>query len=125
MRNRLCLGLVALLLGFCLSPIQASTWRSTTGNMFHFYPGGQMEAYVNGQQFSGRWWWTNNPYQFQFPWYGSVATVNIKGQGAICTVAGGGNSYWTMLGSRGAEDQRTDETSWFMEQNEPQAVGEE
>lgn len=119
MRNRITLALAALLIFIALAPAQASTWRSTTGNMFHFYPGGQMEAYVNGQAFSGRWWWTNNPYQFQFPWYGSTATVNIKGNGAICTVARGGNSYWTMLGSRGAGDNRSDNTSWFMEGSEP------
>jgi hypothetical protein len=122
MKNRIASALVFLLLALSLSSAQASTWRSTTGNMFHFYPGGQMEAYVNGQQFSGQWWWTNNPYQFQFPWYGSTATVNLKGSGAICTVAGGGNSYWTQLGSRGGDEKRTDETSWFMEMNEPGAL---
>jgi hypothetical protein len=119
MKIRIMPFLVVLFLAISLSPTQASTWRSTTGNMFHFYPGGQMEAYVNGQAFNGRWWWTNNPYQFQFPWYGSTATVNIKGSGAVCVVAGGGNSYWTQLGSRGEKEQLVDTTSWFMEQNEP------
>ena len=47
MKARFSAVLVMLLLLAVLVPAQAGTWRSTSGNMFHFYPGGAMEAYVN------------------------------------------------------------------------------
>lgn len=112
---RIVVGLVLLA---CLAlPASAGTWRSTTGNMFHFYPGGYMEAYVGGNSYTGSWWWSNSPSQFQYNingWSG-YATVNIKGQGAVCYTAGQNPSYWTQLGSRGGEtDEKPDEKSWFM-----------
>ena len=115
MSLRILVGLVVLA---CLAlPASAGTWRSTTGNMFHFYPGGFMEAYIGGSSYTGSWWWSNNPYQFQYNingWSG-YATVNIKGQGAVCLVPGQNPSYWSQLGSRGGEtDEKPDEKSWFM-----------
>jgi hypothetical protein len=110
--------LMGLLVLACLAlPASAGTWRSTSGNMFHFYGGGYMEAYVSGSSYSGSWWWTNNPYQFQYSvngWSG-YGTVDIKGQGAVCYVPGQSAQYWTQLGSRGGETDKPDETSWFLE----------
>ncbi len=75
-----------------------------------------MECYVQGNTFQGNWWWTNSPYQFQYSIGGhrGYATVNIKGQGAICYVSGQNPQYWTQLGSRGAKSEKPDTTSWFM-----------
>jgi hypothetical protein len=109
-----------MLLLFTILPAQAGTWRSTTGNMFHFYGGGAMEAYIQGNAISGRWWWTNNPYQFQYCLNGyGTYTVNIKGQGAVCFQPGHNPSYWSQLGSRGEESDKPDTTSWFLEQPGP------
>jgi hypothetical protein len=121
MKTKLSLLFVALLLLLAIAPAQAGTWRSTSGNMFHFYPGGSMECYIGGNVYSGSWWWTNNPYQFQYSvggWNG-CATVNIKGQGAVCFVSGQNPQYWTQLGSRGQKTDKPDTTSWFMEQVDP------
>lgn len=121
MRRKFRLALAALLVFVALAPAQAGTWRSTTGNMFHFYGGGAMEAYVQGNSYTGRWWWTNNPYQFQYAingWNG-CATVNIKGQGAVAFFPGQNPSYWTQLGSRGGKTDKPDTSSWFMEQVDP------
>lgn len=121
MKRRLILTLAGILLLLSLAPTLAGTWRSTTGNMFHFYPGGQVEAYVQGNQYNGNWWWTNAPYQFQYRIYGfnGTATVNIKGQGAVCFFPGQNPQYWTQLGSRGAKTDKPDNTSWFMTQIDP------
>lgn len=116
---RLLTGLMVLA---CLAlPASAGTWRSTSGNMFHFYSGGYMEAYVQGNQYTGSWWWTNSPYQFQYNvngWSG-YATVNIKGNGAVCYTSGQNPQYWTQLGSRGEDSDKPDEKSWFMATESP------
>ena len=119
MRKKLCGALVALLILIALAPAQAGTWRSTTGNMFHFYPGGAMEAYIQGNVYNGRWWWTRNPYQFQYNFGYKTITVNVKGQGAIALEPGRNPSYWSMIARRGSEEKRPDTTSWFMEQVDP------
>ncbi|HIB67364.1 MAG TPA: hypothetical protein EYO33_20230 [Phycisphaerales bacterium] len=121
MKRKLFAVITTLLLLAVLAPANASTWRSTSGNIFHFYSNGTIEGYINGQVFSGRWWWSSRPYQFQFPWYGRTATVNIKGNGGICYVPGYQPTYWTMLGSRGAKDDKPDNVSWFMENDAPTA----
>ena len=77
-----------------------------------------MEAYSGGNSYTGSWWWTNNPYQFQYNisgWSG-YATVNIKGQGAVCSYAGQNPEYWTQLAGRGgdSDESKPDERSWFM-----------
>lgn len=117
MRRRLAGVLTLLLLAATLLPAQAGTWRSTSGNMFHFYPGGVMEAYIQGTSYSGSWWWTNSPYQFSYAingWNG-YAVVDIKGQGAVCRVPGQNPQYWTQLGSRGGDTDKPDSRSWFKE----------
>lgn len=108
---------VCLLLLMTITAAQASTWRSTSGNMFHFYPGGGLEAYVQGNAYYGRWWWTQNPYQFQYTVNGfnAVATVNIRGSGAVCSVYGQNPQFWNMVGSRGEKSEKPDNESWFME----------
>ena len=123
MRNKIMGILVFLLLGLLVAPAMASTWRSSTGNVFRFYAGGTIEAHVQGQVYHGRWWWTRNPTQFQFPWRGSTATVNITGNGASCYVPGYGASYWTLMSSRGEKDNRKDETSWFVALPAPTGLG--
>jgi hypothetical protein len=116
MRKFALTALATLLLLATLVPAQAGTWRSTTGNMFHFYPGGSMNAYIQGGSYGGSWWWTNNPYQFQYSIHGlnGYGTVNIQGQGAICSVPGQHPQYWTQIASRGEEDNKPDVNSWFM-----------
>ena len=66
MKQRFIVFLAAFFVLAALLPAQAGTWRSTTGNMFHFYPGGALEAYVQGRSYNGNWWWTRSPYQFQY-----------------------------------------------------------
>ena len=117
MKNKLCLILATFMLALTLSPANAGTWRSTSGNMFHFYPGGAMEAYIQGNSFDGRWWWTNSPYQFQYSVRGSMVTVNIKGQGAVALEPGYNPNYWTQVGTRG--EKKEDTESWFMAQIDP------
>lgn len=87
--------------------------------MFHFYPGGAMEAYVQGNAYNGRWWWTRSPYQFQYNFGYKTITVNVKGQGAVAQEPGRHPSYWTQVARRGAAETRTDSESWFMEQVDP------
>lgn len=118
MKVRLSVILATLCL-FLAVQAQAGTWRSSSGRMFHFYPGGAMEAYDQGQAFAGRWWWTQQPYQFQYSYSGATLTVNIKGQGAICSQAGFPPTYWTQIASRGGKMDKPDTTSWFMEQIDP------
>jgi hypothetical protein len=119
MKTKFSLILAALLLFVALAPAQAGTWRSTSGNMFHFYPGGSMEAYVSGNAYSGRWWWTNNPYQFQYNFGWNTITVNIKGQGAVALEPGRNPNYWTQMATRGGKTDKPDTESWFMEQVDP------
>lgn len=117
MKNKLSLLLASFLLVLTLQPASAGTWRSTSGNMFHFYPGGSMEAYIQGSAYSGRWWWTNSPYQFQYNFGWRTVTVNIKGQGAVALEPGFNPNYWTQVATRG--EKKTDEESWFMAQVDP------
>ena len=119
MKRKFCLMLAAMLLFVALAPAQAGTWRSTSGNMFHFYPGGSMTAYIQGNQYNGRWWWTRSPYQFQYNFGTQTITVNIKGQGAVALQPGYNPQYWTQVARRGAEDQKPDTESWFMTQIDP------
>ena len=121
MKQRFIVFLAAFFVLAALLPAQAGTWRSTTGNMFHFYPGGAMEAYVQGRSYNGNWWWTRSPYQFQYNIYGfgGTCTVNIKGQGAIASYPGQAPSYWSQLGSRGRKTDKPDTTSWFMTTIDP------
>lgn len=121
MKARFSAVLVMLLLLAVLVPAQAGTWRSTSGNMFHFYPGGAMEAYVNGYSYRGSWWWTRSPYQFQYSINGfnGYGTVDIKGNGAVANVPGQHPQYWTQLGSRGGKTDKPDNRSWFMAQKAP------
>lgn len=118
MKRKISLIVVAMLLFVALAPAQAGTWRSTSGNMFHFYPGGAMTAYVQGNAYNGRWWWTNSPWEFQYNFGWKTATVQIKGQGAVALAPGENPQYWTQMASRGA-DKKSDTTSWFMEQVDP------
>jgi hypothetical protein len=119
MRTKITLLLAALLLLVALAPAQAGTWRSTSGNMFHFYGGGSMVGYIRGNAYNGRWWWTNNPYQFQYTLGRTTVTVNIKGQGAVALEPGFNPNYWTQMASRGGETDKPDTESWFMEQTNP------
>lgn len=119
MKTKITLALAALLLLLALCPAQAGTWRSTSGNMFHFYPGGGMTAYIQGNAYNGRWWWTNSPWQFQYNFGYKTITVNVKGQGAVALEPGRNPNYWTQIASRGAKDQKPDTESWFMEQLDP------
>lgn len=118
MKNKLAL-LCTLFLLVALAPAQAGTWRSTSGNMYHFYPGGGMTAYIQGTAYNGRWWWTNNPYEFQWNAGRDTLTVQIKGQGAVCLQRGYNPTYWTQIAARGSEDEKPDTNSWFMEQVAP------
>ncbi len=91
---------VALLV-FCLSlAASASTWRSTSGNIFTFYPDGSMTAYLNGGQYSGYWWWISTNWKFGYQ------------------VNGFGNTYVTMDGT-GAIAEPADAKSWLMPQAAP------
>lgn len=119
MKKKILMFMAALIVLAVLQPAQAGTWRSSTGNMFHFYPGGGMQAYVQGSSYNGSWWWTRSPYQFQYNVRGRTHTVNIKGQGAVCSAAGAHPSYWQQIASRGGETDKPDTTSWFMEQLDP------
>lgn len=121
MKRKLTAVLATLLLIAALAPAQAGTWRSTSGNMFHFYPGGSMEAYVSGRSYTGTWWWTRSPYQFQYNVHGfnGYCTVNIKGQGAVTSYPGQNPQYWTQLGSRGGKTDKPDNRSWFMTTIDP------
>lgn len=118
MKTRLSMILAALVLLLAVQA-QAGTWRSTSGNMFHFYPGGAMEAYIGGYSYSGSWWWTQSPYQFQYSMGRSTQTVNIKGQGAVALQPGYPPQYWTQIASRGGKMNKADTTSWFMAQIDP------
>ena len=120
MKRKLSLILTGVLLFCTLGTTEAGTWRSTSGNMFHFYSNGQMEAYIDGQPHNGRWWWTSSPYQFQYNHSGYNVTVSIKGQGAVCHRPGFNASYWTQMRTRGAATGDSDGGGgWFMEQLAP------
>jgi hypothetical protein len=118
-KRNLSLILTGALLFLLMGVTEAGTWRSSSGNMFHFYSNGNMEAYINGAQRSGRWWWTSSPYQFQYNHSGYNVTVSIKGQGAVCHRPGFNATYWTQMATRGAKTDKPDDRSWFMEQLDP------
>jgi hypothetical protein len=118
-KQKISLIVAAIVLMVALTPAQAGTWRSTSGNMFHFYPGGGMTAYVQGNAYNGRWWWTSKPWQFQYNFGWKTCTVQIKGQGAVALAHGENPQYWTQMASRGNQEEKPDTTSWFMEQEAP------
>ncbi|MCA9778535.1 MAG: hypothetical protein KC800_17525 [Candidatus Eremiobacteraeota bacterium] len=120
MKRKLSLVLTGVLLFLAVGVSEAGTWRSNSGNMFHFYPNGAMEAYIDGAQRNGRWWWVSSPYRFQYNHSGYNVTVDIKGQGAVCYRPGFSATYWTQMATRGAaEEKPVDDRSWFMPQIDP------
>ena len=119
MKRKLSILFAALMILAVMLPTNAGTWRSSSGNMFHFYPGGSLQAYTQDGNFSGCWWWTSSPYQFQYSVRGVTHTVNIKGQGAVCQAPGMNPTYWQQIASRGGDTDKPDTTSWFVEQIDP------
>jgi hypothetical protein len=54
------------------SPSQAQVWRSSSGNIFRFQPGGNMTViYSNGGGANGSWWWVTPSRQSAY--YGQAA----------------------------------------------------
>jgi hypothetical protein len=107
---------------FLALPAAASTWRSTSGNIFRFYPDGSMIAYWNGGEHVGYWWWISSNYKFGYTVAGSTHTVTMEGNGAICSGPGPAQ-YWTLMSARGAEgaDEPADTKSWFLEREDTPA----
>ena len=116
MRNKVLFILAALLLTFAsIQPASASTWRSTSGNIFTFQGGGYMTGYLYGRQYSGRWWWIQNNHKFAYTFGNGTITVTMTGNGAVTHYPGTHSQYWTLMSSRGAADdsKHADTTSWF------------
>ena len=114
---------VALLVLFLLVPATASTWRSTSGNIFRFYPDGSMVAYWGGGEHVGYWWWISSNYKFGYSVSGYTCYVIMDGGGAVCQGAGQ-PQYWTLMSARGeggdSDDAEPEDTkSWFMSRQTP------
>lgn len=118
MKTKMGLLVVAIMLAFCVSTVHASTWRSTTGNIFNFQPGGYMSAYTSGYNYNGTWWWVRQGSVFAYSIGGTTATVTLQGNGAICQLPGSAPQYWKQMARRGGEEEVKDE-SWFMEAQLP------
>jgi hypothetical protein len=123
MTKTLVLWFRVVLLTLCLTvAVSASTWRSTSGNVFTFYPDGSMTANVGGGQYNGEWWWVSSNWKFGFRVYGFGDTyVTMEGNGAIAQTAGKPAQYWTLISSRGStgESEPEDNRSWLMPQLAP------
>lgn len=112
--------LCALVALFLMIPASASTWRSTSGNIFRFYPDGSMVAYWNGGEHVGYWWWISSNYQFGYSVAGYTCYVTMEGDGAVCQGAGQ-PQYWSLMSARGEGDEAepADTKSWFMSRETP------
>ena len=95
-----------LLLAFFLAavaPVMASTWRSTSGNIFNFQPNGGVTVYhPNGNQSHGRWWWIRQNQQFGYnlQGYNGTGTVTLQAEGAVVQWPGQRSEHWTMLSDK-------------------------
>lgn len=126
MRKRIATYLLCTLAALLLAlPAGASTWRSTSGNIFRFYPDGSMIAYWNGGQHVGYWWWVQSNYKFGYSVGGHTCYVTMEGDGAICQGGTGPAQYWTLMSARGGEDgqdEPVDTKSWFKQREETPAL---
>ena len=107
-------------------PAGASTWRSTAGNVFRFYPDGSMTAYWDGKEHVGYWWWISSNQKFGYSVAGYTAYVTVNGAGALCKGTGP-SQQWTLMSVRGEsdnqdEDNLTDTKSWFMSRTETPTI---
>ena len=124
MRRQLATYLVCALAALFLAlPAGASTWRSTSGNIFRFYPDGSMIAYWGGSEHVGYWWWIRSNYKFGYSVAGYTCQVTMEGDGAVCQGPGQAQ-YWTLMSARGGEEDEKDPVdtkSWLMQREETPA----
>jgi hypothetical protein len=118
--------LVCTLVTLCLMlPATASTWRSTAGNVFRFYPDGSMTTYGNGKEHVGYWWWISSNHKFGYSVAGHTAYVTVTGAGALCKGTGP-SQQWTLMSVRGEpdqdEDNLVDTRSWFMSRTDTPTI---
>ncbi len=89
---------------FLIVPAAASTWRSTSGNIFNFQPNGSVTVYhPNGTQSQGTWWWISQNQQFGYSLQGfnGHATVTLQARGgAVVQWPGQRSEHWTMVSDK-------------------------
>ena len=113
---------VTLILFVLAAPTFASTWRSTSGNIFHFESNGTVIlSQVGGRQLTGRWWWSQRGVEFCYDVGYGRSVVTLQGGGAICRVYGAQPEYWTQLSRRGENEApaKAGEHSWFCPTESP------
>jgi hypothetical protein len=102
MRRTTGLFLLAAFL-FLIIPAAASTWRSTSGNIFNFQPNGGVTVYhANGTQSYGQWWWIsqNSKFGYNLQGYQGSATVTIQRGGAVVQWPGQRTEHWTQIAEK-------------------------
>jgi Tfp pilus assembly protein FimT len=88
---------------FLIIPAAASTWRSTSGNIFNFQPNGGVTVYhPNGTQTQGKWWWItqNSRFGYTLQGYQGHATVTIQQGGAVVQWPGQQSQHWTQIAEK-------------------------
>lgn len=96
-------SLLFLAFFFLLVPVQASTWRSTSGNIFNFQPNGGVTVYhPNGNKSHGRWWWItqNRVFGYNLQGFNGTATVTIQTGGAVVQWPGQQSQHWTQIADK-------------------------
>lgn len=88
---------------FLIIPAAASTWRSTSGNIFNFKPNGAVTVYhPNGTQSHGQWWWIQQNVKFGYNLQGfqGQATVTLQAGGAVVQWPGQRSEHWTQIAEK-------------------------
>lgn len=122
MKSKVILSMMVLALLAAL-PASASTWRSSTGNVFRFQGNGSYTVMrPNGSTNWGRWWWVQHQAVFDYKENGSgqINRVYLQPVGAVCQ-SWRGTFQWSQISSRGGEDEK-DDTGWFAPAGTPEGL---